>query len=308
MGVSTLAVVAPSGSLALDRLDVLIDDLRPLLSADGSARVVLDLTGVTFVGPTAISLLVAASCAAPPGTIAEVRPPTGAAGFYMERMEVFSLIPCASPVRSGGRRTPHGFRECQAFASLDDCERRAPELVRAVTESCQLDDRSRQALEMCVEELTENIVFHADAPSGGFATVQTWPRRSLVEVGIVDLGRGVHASLVQNPEHAGVTSDLDALRSALRLGVTATPERNSGQGLYTAARLLEHNGGTVFVRSGSAWLYDGARNESGVSPIDLPGTAVALTIDTRNTLDYGRVARLIEELRGDADGSDDLFD
>lgn len=181
-------------------------------------------------------------------------------------------------------------------------------MVEAIAERCRMDAASRQALEICVEELAENVVFHAGPGAAGFGAVQSWPARSQMEVGIVDLGRGIRASLVENPAYRHLSTDVEAIREAMRLGVTATPERNTGQGLFFAARLLAQNGGRVWVRSGSGRVYDGNATRSETAIVPFPGTAVALTINTDRPLDAGAVSRLIGSLKSEAGEFDDLFD
>lgn len=293
--------------LSSESLEGMLRDLEPLLS-DAPAPVVLDLSAVTFVGPTCLAVLVAACRGAGPGVIGRVIYPENAdTRAYLERMDVFDLIPCKTEAATGGRRTPEGFRECRRFVSQDDCVETSRELVGAIAERCELGDTSRRALASCIAEIAENVYFHAESTEGGFAAAQSWPKKSLIEVAIVDLGRGVRRSLMENPAYADIEDDEDAIRRAMQLGVTATPQRNTGQGLFSAARLLEGNGGRVLVRSGSAYVYDGARKESGISH-PFPGTLVAMTIRTDRPLDDGAVAQLIGSLKGGDEDPDDLFD
>jgi anti-sigma regulatory factor (Ser/Thr protein kinase) len=225
----------------------------------------------------------------------------------MERMDVFELIPAATDAWRGGRRTPEGFRECRRFVTQSDCVETSNELASAVAESCAMTATSLRALKSCIAELAENVVFHAEAADGGYAAAQTWRRRERLEVGIVDLGRGIRRSLIENPRYANLDNDVDAINTAMQLGVTATPERNTGQGLFSTARLLEFNGGHVLVRSGCGCVYDGSRQENGEASF-FPGTLVALTINTSRPLDDGAVARLIGDLKGGDEDLDDLFD
>jgi anti-sigma regulatory factor (Ser/Thr protein kinase) len=302
----TTVVKLPSRA-NLGDLDDLLEALRPLHRGTDGA-IVLDLEDLSFVGPTCLAVVVASCCRASPGQIAEVRLPRNqGVRRYLERMDTFELIPCEVPSAGGGRRTADGFRECRRFDSLDECVDASRQLVGAISESCELDHRSRQSLMTCIAELAENVHFHADSQDGGYAVAQTWPKLRRLEVGIVDMGRGIRRSLTENARHASLRSDEDAIRSAFELGVTATPERNTGQGLFSTARLLERNGGHVLVRSGSGLVVDGSVRRSETAS-DFPGTLVSLTIDTGNPLDGGAVARLIGELKGGEEDDDDLFD
>jgi hypothetical protein len=308
-GMAPATTIALDGRFYLDRFEHLAAALTPVTGEGAGRAFVLDLDGLARIGPTCLALLTAVCCSQPEDTPIDCVPPSDwDVRNYLERMDFFETIPCDVPRRPVRRRSTQGFRECQQFSSLDDCTACAPLLVGAIAESCAMDKESRQALEICLEELAENVVFHAGGSVSGFAAAQTFPARNRIEVGIVDLGRGIRASLVENAVHEHLAGDSEAIEAATRLGVTATPQRNSGQGLFFTARLLQRNGGEMMIRSGTGRVYDGSRSASEDLSISLPGTAVALTIDTRNPLDAGAVSRLIGELKGDDEDPDDLFD
>jgi anti-sigma regulatory factor (Ser/Thr protein kinase) len=302
------ATISLHGGYGLDRLDDLVAQLSPWIDNPITEPVVLDLSGLTFIGPSCLALLAAACCQFGDDSLTDVVPPGWNVRNYLERMDFFDLVPCDVERWSVRHRTSEGFRECQRFSSLEDCTACAPRLVAAIAESCPMDRESRQALEICLEELAENVVFHAGRSASGFAVAQTFRAHSKIEVGIVDLGRGIRASLIENVDHDHLATDAEAIQAATQLGVTATPERNSGQGLFFTARLLQQNGGEMLIRSGTGRVYDGARSSSENDCVPLSGTAVALIIDTRHPLDAGAVSRLIGELKGGDDDPDDLFD
>jgi hypothetical protein len=68
----------------------------------------------------------------------------------------------------------------------------------------------------CMAEVTENVVHHAEAEHG-FGAAQGWRKTREFEIGIVDLGRGVKASLTQNPMYVGIVDDVSAISTALVL-------------------------------------------------------------------------------------------
>jgi anti-sigma regulatory factor (Ser/Thr protein kinase) len=306
---ASAVTIALDGRFYLDRFEDLVAALAPVTGEGQGRECVLDLEGLARIGPTCLALLTAVCCSQPVAAPIQVVPPSDwDVRNYLERMDFFETIPCDVPRRPVRRRSTRGFRECQQFSSLDDCTACAPLLVGAIAESCAMDKESRQGLEICLEELAENVVFHAGGLVSGFAVAQTFRARDRIEVGIVDLGRGIRSSLVENAVHDHLVTDADAIEAATQLGVTATPERNSGQGLFFTARILQRNGGEMMIRSGTGRVYDGSRSSSEDLSLALPGTAVALTIDTRNPLDVGAVSRLIGELKGDDEDPDDLFD
>lgn len=80
---------------------------------------------------------------------------------------------------------------------------------------------------------------------------QALKRTSELEIGIVDLGIGVRASMAKNSDFDELyTDDLSAIEVALRPTYTSTPGRNAGLGLAFSTLLLKLNEGRLIVRSG----------------------------------------------------------
>jgi hypothetical protein len=143
---------------------------------------------------------------------------------------------------------------------------------------------------------------------GGFAAAQRFKNTQEIEIAIVDLGRGIAASLSTNPDHAEeAEDDISAIHAAIRPLVTATPERNSGYGLALTRFLLEMNDGRLIVWSGEGRVQFGERHiKKRVQ--DLPGTVVALRLHTDRPFDittaYQRLNEAIEEIEGPFDHDD----
>ena len=163
---------------------------------------------------------------------------------------------------------------------------RGHEQMFALTEACGLEEQhSSAAIHVCLAELAENVLFHSDAPYGGFAAAQGWSSRSEVEVAIVDRGVGVRSSLTKNPDYADIRHDVDAIEKALEPMVTATPNRNTGLGLSLTRFLLRRNGGLLMVRSGKGAVYAGSTESREKCDSPFPGTIVTLTARTDASLD-----------------------
>jgi hypothetical protein len=112
---------------------------------------------------------------------------------------------------------------------------------------------------------------------------------------MVDLGVGIRGSLTKNPWYADIDNDVDAIQTALQPRVTATPDRNSGIGLFVTRILLRENGGTLVVRSGRGAVYSGAREDAHAARVGFPGTVVALRARTDRPLDIKRVYRRLDD-------------
>lgn len=80
-----------------------------------------------------------------------------------------------------------------------------------------------ESLTYAIRELIRNVLEHAMTPAIWVAGM-SWPRRDYVQVAVLDEGRGIRKSLADNPQFR-YPSDIDALRAALRPGVS----RNLGR-------------------------------------------------------------------------------
>jgi len=289
------------------RLERLIRLLGPLLALEQEAEVNVDLSGLVSVSPAALALLTATLKRAVDldllGEGSLIQPPRSpAVRNYLSRMNMIRVLVDEDVEEPFTRREPHGFRPCQHFSGADDYAAVARNLTEALTERCTTDDLSRASIRICLDEIAENVVHHAEAPGGGFGAAQGWRKNQEFEIGIVDLGIGIRGSLTKNPDHADVHDDAAAIARALQPRVSATPERNAGIGLFITKLLLEANDGLLLVRSGHGSVQAGLVDQAKREPVALPGTLVALRARTDRTLDINSVYEHLErEHPGDHD-------
>lgn len=106
-------------------------------------------------------------------------------------------------------------------------------------------------------ELISNAVEHGASDAGAFVAAQTHSGRTTggvarIEFAVCDTGVGVLKSLRRNPRHGGVPDDMNALRAALRKGVSGAGN-DRGNGLYHVIRDTTVRGDVTFtMRSGDA--------------------------------------------------------
>lgn len=148
-------------------------------------------------------------------------------------------------------------------------------------------DRPRlKALEWSLNEITDNVLNHAESSVGGIVQVVTVPKRQIVEFYVCDAGISIPRSLRQGrPE---LTDDVRALRAAIEEGVTRNRATNQGNGLYGTFRCCEVSGGDFDAVSGNVVL----RHRSGSlhvarNTIPFKGTFI------RASINYG-FERLLE--------------
>jgi hypothetical protein len=136
------------------------------------------------------------------------------------------------------------------------------------------------AFEWAVNELTDNVLVHAESPVGGLVQVSTFAKyRKRVQFVVADAGIGIPASL--RPGHPEINSDTEALDCAIREGVTRNPSIGQGNGLFGSYEICSKSKGEFLVDSGYARLkYHPTSGLSiGSQTIPYRGTLVVATID-----------------------------
>lgn len=139
-------------------------------------------------------------------------------------------------------------------------------------------DRSRlKALEWALNEITDNVLNHAESPIGGIMQVMTFPARRRVEFFVCDAGITIPRSLRSG--RPDLLDDVSAVRAAIEEGVTRNVKTNQGNGLYGTFRCCEVSGGAFEVISGLVAL----RHRPGElrvvkTQIPFPGTYVRASI------------------------------
>lgn len=297
--VADIVVRLPGAFGVKQGLERMVRLLHPLLTLEEPAVILVDLEGLVSLSPAAVALLAAclrrtADLGLPLEGSLISAPLSPAVRNYLLRMNVIQVSvgeELEIPIR---RRKTEGFRPCQHFTGDHDYAAVARSLTEALAERCVTDQLARASIRICLDEIAENVVHHADTQIGGFAAAQGWPRNHEFEIAIVDLGIGVRASLTKNPDYADISSDAEAITRALQPRVSSTPQRNAGIGLFITKLLLEANGGILLVRSGTGLVRAGAREEATSEEVQLPGTLVALRARTDRPLDINSVYEHLE--------------
>jgi hypothetical protein len=139
-----------------------------------------------------------------------------------------------------------------------------------------------KALSGALSEIIGNIWEHAQATTPALLAYQCADER--LTASIADVGIGVLQSLRSNPAYANLGSSLQALKTAMVVGVSRHTDHSRGYGFDEVLRAVADNHGTVRLRSGQGILTfqssaDVRTADSGYG-VDLPGLHVALTCGT----------------------------
>jgi anti-sigma regulatory factor (Ser/Thr protein kinase) len=107
-------------------------------------------------------------------------------------------------------------------------------------------------LEWSMNEITDNVLNHAEAEQGGFIQVSTFKENHQIAFVVADAGRGILASMQEG--FPGLRSDEDALGEAVKAGVTRNSDAGQGNGLAGTLRIAVGSGGSFKLTSGRAQL------------------------------------------------------
>lgn len=147
-----------------------------------------------------------------------------------------------------GRHVPaHRFTDGTTQRALVDAS------LDVLIKNLRLDRRSLHALWWSLNEITDNVLNHAESLDGGLVQVNTFAEEGpRVVIGVADSGQGVLASLRQG--HSHLRTDEEALREAMKPGTTRDSQVGQGNGVWGTMSIAKASGGSLEITSGSAEL------------------------------------------------------
>lgn len=140
-------------------------------------------------------------------------------------------------------------------------------------------------IEWAINEVTDNVLNHAETNVGGFVQITNHRHRQQIEFAVCDNGIGIPASL--RGTYPKLTSDSEALDMAIREGVTRDKQFGQGNGLYGTWRICQKSGGDLRIAAGYASLKSSQKDGLHISkqPIPLNGTLVIARIGYNEVVD-----------------------
>jgi signal transduction histidine kinase len=212
---------------------------------------------------------------------------------YLERMNFFRLfggrVRTNVDVASLEERRRHNPGTLQELINFHT-EAEIPGIIERISEILENQGyRLRERVAVCstLSEVCANAAEHGVSSFGAYAAVQAYHpivccarrRGEEVLISIADGGVGVRETLSRNTAYAEhTTTDNDALRHALEMGVSATGEIGRGGGLALVAGIAARAHGSLSLRSGSGRItvYQNRKNSRNVPPF--PGTFVRVSL------------------------------
>ena len=271
-----------------------INDIDFLLALGAGTTEVINLSNVERIKPVGVVALLAmferASSHRPNGYNLSIRLPRGLevqkylrSTNVFNEMRLFGSFQGAQPEEVLPEYIPERpMVPCARFSDESDID----SLVAQMDERFGTEFIGYGGLAVTVgnifSELAANVVHHADS-NGGYVLAQEreCPGGSLVEIAVPDCGIGIRASLHKNPQYYAIDSDIKAIVSALKEGVSGIQDVHRGYGLYHVTDDVRENASREMgIRSGTGALTlrgDGEIIEQDDKP-GVDGTIVSVTI------------------------------
>lgn len=235
-------------SAYLGNIDAFLRGFDP--SEPGALRITANENWIS-VHPVVISMIAALGTTLTPGQI-KCDPFEARSCHYLQRMGLFRILGVPEDA-SIVEHDPSG-----RFIPLTQI-RNSTELtafVREMIPLLHLSPEPAKTIAYIVSELVRNVIEHADAPNGAFLCAQYYKKSNSIRIGIADTGAGIKTTI--NRSHEART-DLDAIRLALRPGITGTTpeqggtEQNAGAGLFFIKSIATVNHDFFVLYSGSGF-------------------------------------------------------
>jgi len=125
-------------------------------------------------------------------------------------------------------------------------------IVEIVVGSMEIERPVLAGLEWSVNEITDNVLVHAESPAGGLVQVMTQRDARRVSFVVGDAGIGVLASMREG--YPALRDDVEAIGEAVKAGVTRDPKIGQGNGLAGTLRIVSMSQGSFSVLSGRGLL------------------------------------------------------
>jgi hypothetical protein len=273
-----------AGELGVDRLPYIFSRLEPLWDPFISpCQVHLDLRGVTFITPSAVTLLTTAILRLKQDgfQMHVTRPEKENVDGYLTRMDFYELMGMDVEYTLRRRNADGRFREVVQVQTEEEGDAVVQDLMTILDRNIVGVAGIRDAVYHTFLEIVNNVFHHAHSPTHAIICSQLYSTFRRVELAVVDSGRGIPNSLRQNPELRGRFSNAaEAVALAVQPRVTGRPEHNTGEGLFFSTEFIKANGGKacIYSQDGILWVR-GGEVTTGQAAF-WPGTLVALRFCT----------------------------
>ena len=265
-----------SGSLSLDSFRGLLAAIHQAAIEKGHAEVTLDFSDTTWVDPGPMVAVLAFCIQLRDESDVDfslVRPGAGNVWRLFSNANWAHLV--APQQFSKSTWHPPSGLPASRFRSPKEQDEIVSQIVDAVLASpAGLARPGLAAFEWAVNEITDNVLQHADSAQGGLVQLNHHPNRRQLEFTVADAGRGIPDTMRTTRP---LISDPDALHLSIQRGITRDKEVGQGNGLFGTHRASRVGTGDFVIHSGSASIHSDLKAREEAVPV--AGTLVVVTLD-----------------------------
>lgn len=210
-------------------------------------------------------------------------------GFYSVLEDIVAFEPQIPKARLGDFDERRGSNPLMIEITRIGDEKDLPQLLNKLVLILQfrmrLEKKHAFDTAIAISELCQNTFDH-NPEACGLIGLQVFNASSgrFVEVSISDYGRGIAATLRENPENLSCSTDVEAIETAVVLGTSQYKEVTRGTGLYHLMKIADRGAGTVQICSGTAtkrFRMDLGKAYTFTDTYSLPGTHITLSLKGR---------------------------
>ncbi|MEE9569812.1 MAG: ATP-binding protein [Candidatus Binatia bacterium] len=155
-------------------------------------------------------------------------------------------------------------------------------LVDLISSSFSLSEDARYEMRTHLNELMTNGFDHSESTVGCYVCAQWYPARGNLRISFADGGIGIRSSLNDSGKYGKIKSDDDAIRMAIKPGVTTRKKQLGGFGLDYMRRYVRRNHGTLTMLSGNTKInFYSNKIEHKPQPCSYSGAIVDIKISPR---------------------------
>ncbi|MEK7066532.1 MAG: ATP-binding protein, partial [Patescibacteria group bacterium] len=162
-------------------------------------------------------------------------------------------------------------------------------LAELISGSLSLSTDARYEMQTHINELMTNGFDHAKSKVGCYVCAQWYPAKKNLRISFADGGIGIFQSLRDSGKFPEISNDADAIRLAVKPGITTRKKQLGGFGFDYMRKYVRKNKGTLSIVSGNAKVnFYKNKIEQKNEPIKFEGTIVDIKVSPRKDIHLRR--------------------
>jgi hypothetical protein len=155
-------------------------------------------------------------------------------------------------------------------------------LVKLISTNFPLSDDAEYEMRIHINELMTNSFDHSKTKFGVYVCAQWYPAKKNLRISFADGGIGIFQSLRGSGKFPEVKNDIEAIRLAIKPGITTRKKQLGGLGLDYIKKYVRSNDGTLTIASGRGKVnFYKNKIENKYEPIGFEGTIVDILVSPK---------------------------